>query len=807
MDTTLDFEGPTLVMPEAPSVPAGWNRVITDTIDQGAFRHGQYPGYVRVEHMHDAGAKSGDALLRISVQGADAKLVTNDKFLLDRHFSYILSGYYRYILPAGNRIDQTRENSLLRLSLVFFDKDGKEVPTSMFARAIQLIPPGDDWQAFPEVPMTSVPEAAVSFRVVIELTARDYHGHVDVDALSVVRRPYMSVSGISPSAGIDVPSINIDASGLPAGRPIDLHLAVRDFRGDVVKETLNPVNTSSSESSGERELHLVVPLEGVGYGRFEVSATLLSGTEMITSGRTIVERSARPPADTSGRIGLVLTPRPGEDPPSGLVARGFAIVEVPLSWGEDASKLKALSSWLRHLSLVRRYLWIRLDERVPASVIDARLTGLVQVASNSVNAWLIDDSIPKALASGIIESGGARREILTVGPGGQVTAISAQKINDLPEAPLPGDLVILSIPADQSTPDVLWSLAELRVRGATRVALRLPDDTGSLSWMNGAISYWADRIMDADYEGGSGIAADVATLLFSEQGRGLLLYRSLSGRKDFSATLGNRLGLTVVDLVGNRFLLSDVQSQAVQNTLDVSLNAEPFTRAVEGVDLGLLKTSMSVKIDSGSRIMSSFSYQEFNVSLTNFSKEPLTLRLSPRGASGWRFKPSITTPPQVLQPGETGSFTFDVRPSFLSSPGANLVGIEVFPQWETLNQRASLAGTGSFTVWKDVDLYSPISVSLKILPLEHDRMALNVEAALDKAYGVPATGLSVSLRYGDHTMRTVINGLVPGGSSRGLSPFILPMISQPFPIEVWINDTNEGLFYNGRFIINPADSL
>ncbi|MBN1809670.1 MAG: hypothetical protein JW909_11430 [Planctomycetes bacterium] len=812
IEKVLDFEGPTFVTPQSPSLPAGWERVVTsrkveyDVMPDGGesyrhrlkvegYSHGQYPSYPRVTHVKGEGALKGKGYIRLQLSGANILLRTTEPVKIDRNLSYALGGHYRSDIPVESRIDPRREKSSIKLSLVLLDKEGNELEDRRLFSTAELGDKKGEWKRFEEIPLAEASGTAEYFLVSLELTARDYHGTVDIDNLYVMRRPYMKVSMKNEGGDRNPPTVVIDALGIPAVDAVNVRLTIRDFRGSVVDSMTVERKTSAGRSDAERELHAGILLEGMGYGFFRVDAEVQYGGKVISSGVTFCERKALPAIPTGVRAGKVIDLEQEVLEAPGNAGEGFVVVRVPTSWGRDRERVKAAAEALKPFE-GRAYLWIASDEKGKPRDKEEQLQVIAAEAAPYVRTWLIDGEIPRAAVEAALGKAGSQAEVQWVDVNGAVLHVGNRDMETIGTLPATVEMVILSVPATGSLPDVLWLLAELRSRGAEKVALHFTDSSGGQGWARGAAAYWADRIMQSRFEGGSGIAAGVKTMLFSEHGKGLLVYRSVEGAREFSAALGSRFELTIVDLMGNRYRLVHRGRGGMEEALDVTLKAEEYSRAVEGVDLGLLKTSMSVSVDKGKRVASIYRYQDYSVSLVNYGTEPLTVRVAPRGQEGWRFRPMITTPARVIGPGLQETFEFELRPSFLAKPGVNPVGVEIFPE--------SL-GRGSFTVWKEIELVSPISVKLDNLPAADGKTAVNVVAWLDKAYPGIIPSLTVGMRHGDGTMRTVIRSLVPGGKARAEFPFILPAGPGDESVQVWMNDQTEGLFYNGEFLVTGSN--
>ncbi|HHN46110.1 MAG TPA: hypothetical protein ENN09_01595 [Planctomycetes bacterium] len=549
------------------------------------------------------------------------------------------------------------------------------------------------------------------------------------------------------------------------------------------------------EHPQEREIRTLLPLAGIGRGIFSVSVDLFDRRRHVSSGAASLFSPEVFDGHSLGRVGQVIRPELDAERRLAPLSDGFLIIEIPLDWGASPARMKALASWFTaHVSEDRRlHGWIRASEALPAERAGTLVSAIIDACPRYMRSWFVDAAVSAGTVSDVLARSGSRQEVVPVGEDLPAVSIDASDVVFLPDKPIRIELAVVSIPSGEAVPDVLWVLAELRKRGVDRVALRLVGGSEEPFWVAGAVKYWAERIMQADYEGGAGLAQGVETLLFSEDGRGLLLFRAQLRETSFSAALGSPHGLALVDLMGNRVPLSEAPG-GIRDTFDVALEAERFTRAVEGVDLGLLKTAMSVQVALDTVFRTAFAYQPFSVSLVNHGAEPLTVRVAPKAAQGWRVRPAVSTPPAVVPVGERAEFSFELRPAFTALPGANEIGVEVFP--------VSL-GRGSFTVWKNIALRCPLSVSLKPLLVSDGGCSVNLRVSLDASHPRTMSAVSVVLRSGGHSHRGFLPMLVPGGSAHAVFPFILQLDGAPAEVEVQLTERSEAVFYNGRFTVNP----
>ena len=253
------------------------------------------------------------------------------------------------------------------------------------------------------------------------------------------------------------------------------------------------------------------------------------------------------------------------------------------------------------------------------------------------------------------------------------------------------------------------------------------------------------------------------------------------------------------DLMGNTRKARETRT----GLLDVDLEGGPFTSALDGVDLGLLKTSMSVMIQKGRTIDSKYRFQPLTITVSNLlaDRRNMSAVLVPRLrlARGWRLKPDFTSRPVLVKPAEKAAFQFQVRPSFHAKPGRYYLSLEIYPN--------TLSG-GRFTVYKQITLDSPLRIIPTLDRADESTLVLSVDAYLTPTFGRDPGLIDVGIRTPFGSYETHISGLIPGGRARAVMPFILPSEDAAYPAELWLNDRADGLFYNSTLTIaSPRTEL
>lgn len=783
----LSFEGRTAVMPYAPNVPEGWARIVdTQKVDPRApnsrLEHGEYPHFVVVEHLGGADAKDGGKFLRIRLMGGAARLDTRIPIAVEARFSYAFGGWYRAAIPADLRPTGRKDaRTRIIMEVRFAAKDGRLLDAPPVRRAVDLEPGVSGWTPLPECLADNLPEGAATAVLSLIVRSRDFAGHVDIDALHFRSEPRVHLKTGKPSnlfGNGEAIALSMTAKGLPEG-PLNSELTILNHEGRVVYESRGRIEPVA----GGYEAALPLPEMGRGWFTAEVRLTNDAG-KVAGSGTTFAIMRG---VSRSSNVGLVVEAREGPPPYMDALQAGFLVFHLTREeLGEAAKHAARMREAAKSAGVPKGNLYAWLDCPFEEEILRAAVPDL----SRDAGGGLI---LPKEYDDKNLQpllKDATRREILRMDSDGSVYEVPSRERVRKERV----RFVVINTAADLSIPDIVWRAAELKASGAGGVAYTLPTSDEAPPPEVVAAAYWLPKIMEAEFEGGSGIARDVHTLLFTHKAGSFLLYRSLAEGKQqtFTVAAGNRPELAGRNLMGNLF---EVRGRAT-DLLDIDVPAGRHSAALEGVDLGLLKTSMSVALTEGMRLVSRYEFQPLAVSFQNHLTENMSAVVVPRLPAGWRMKPALSGEEKSVPREDKAEFRFRLRPGLYAEPGRHYVAFEIYPR--------SLQG-GKFTVFKHITLDSPITLTTSVKPMDDRKISLTVEAALSAGFERTPGVMQVGIRTPFGTSHSRILGLVPGGRARPVEPsFVLPAGEQDYTVELWLTERGGGLFHNATRTITPV---